>query len=138
MPRTSSHVPARILAAAGLTLSLALGALLIPVAAAAKGGDAVRVTGSCTGHSTSKLKAKHDNGRIEVEFEVDQNRNGKVWRVKLWDDGVRVFAGYRTTVAPSGSFSLSRRIANRAGTDTIVAKATNLKSGEVCRAKLNV
>jgi hypothetical protein len=138
MPLPTSHIPSRLLAAGALTLSLALGAMIVPATAAARGGDAIRVTGSCSGHSTSKLKAKHDDGRIEVEFEVDQNRNRQQWRVKLWDDGIRVFSGYRWTAPPSGSFSLERRIANRAGTDTIKAKAVNVKSGEICRATLNV
>ena len=38
--------------------------------------DAKRVAGKCTGNSTSKLKVKPDNGGLETEFEVDQNRNG--------------------------------------------------------------
>ena len=38
--------------------------------------DEKRVAGSCSGGSTAKLKVKHDDGRLETEFEVDQNRNG--------------------------------------------------------------
>ena len=32
---------------------------------------------------TAKLKLSAENGRIEVEFEVDQNRNGVPWTVVL-------------------------------------------------------
>ena len=46
-----------------------------------------RVAGSCTGGSTAKLKAKHDDGRLETEFEVDQNRNGVTWTVRIRRNG---------------------------------------------------
>ncbi len=139
MSRFASLSPARLIASSGLTLALTLGALAVPAATFAKGGNsAVQATGSCTLYSTAKLKAKLDNGRIEVEFEVDQNRNNRLWNVKVWDDGHRVFTGARRTVAPSGSFTLRRLITNRAGVDTIGARATNSTTGEVCRATLNV
>ena len=35
-----------------------------------------RVAGTCTDSSRAKLKLKPDDGRVEVEFEVDENRNG--------------------------------------------------------------
>lgn len=114
--------------------ALAAGLLLLTAspAASAKAGDVVR-TGRCTGASTWKLKVKPDNGRIEAEFEVDQNRNGVRWTVLMGDNGVRVFSGSAVTVAPSGSFEVNRLIPNRAGSDTIVARATNPATGEVCR-----
>jgi hypothetical protein len=43
----------------------------------------VRVAGSCTGANSSKLKLSDENGRIEVEFEVDQTRVGVRWTVRL-------------------------------------------------------
>lgn len=139
MSRFMSLSPSRLIASSGLTLALTLGALAVPAATFAKGGNAaVQATGSCTLHSTAKLKAKHDNGRIEVEFEVDQNRNNRLWSVRVSDDGHRVFSGARRTVAPSGSFTLRRLIPNRAGVDTIGARAVNATTGEVCRATLNV
>jgi hypothetical protein len=139
MSRFTSLNPSRLIASSALVGALTLGALAVPAAAFASGGSsAVRATGSCTVHSTAKLKAKHDSGRIEVEFEVDQNRNGRLWNVRLSDDGHRVFTGSRRTVAPSGSFSLRVLIPNRAGVDTIVARATNATTGEVCSARLNV
>ena len=46
-------------------------------AAAAGNSRETRVTGGCTAGSSAKLKAKPDDGRLEAEFEVDQeNRNG--------------------------------------------------------------
>ena len=103
-------------------------------AAQAKGGNdrELRRSGHCSAASVWKLKAKTDDGRLEVEFEVDSNRNGQRWSVAINDNGVRVFTGARTTVAPSGSFEVERHIANRAGSDRITASATNAKTGERC------
>ena len=112
-------------AAAGLlTLALVGGGA---GAAQAKGGHdrEVRKAGHCSAATVWKLKAKHDDGRIEVEVEIDSNRNGQRWSVAIADNGARVFTGSRTTHAPSGSFEVERKIANRAGTDRITALARN-------------
>ncbi len=139
MSRPTSLGATRILASSGLAAALTLGALVAPAATFAKGGNpAVRATGTCTLHSTVKLKAKHDNGRIEVELEVDQNRNNRAWSVAISDDFHRVFTGTRRTLAPSGSFTVRRLITNRAGVDTLRVRAANATSGEVCRVTLNV
>jgi hypothetical protein len=131
--------PSRFLASGALMGAIALGAFAVPASTLAKSSSpVVRATGSCSAHSTAHLKAKHDSGRIEVEFEVDQNRNNRSWTVRIWDDGHRVFTGVRTTHAPSGSFSVQRLIANRAGLDSVVASAVNRTTGEVCRAVLKV
>jgi len=123
-------------ALAGLT-SVALGAaLLLALAvspAAAKRGD-VLVRGTCTQASTSKLKLSAENGRIEVEFEVDQNRNGVRWNVVLTQNGRQIVRLARATTPPSGSFEARVLAANRAGDDVIRARATS-PAGEVCTAR---
>ncbi len=48
----------------------------------------LRIKGTCTTAATSKLKLSAEDGGIEVEFEVDQNRNGVPWRVTLRRNGV--------------------------------------------------
>ena len=59
-----------------ITALLAIGVAL-PAVAPAKNNPGVMRTGVCSGLGASwKLKAKHDDGRVETEFEVDQNRNG--------------------------------------------------------------
>jgi len=105
--------------------------------AGAKPGDVIR-QGSCSARSDWKLKLGPRDGRIETEFEVDSNRNGQKWNVRLADNGVQVFTGTATTRAPSGSFTVERRIANRAGTDHVVATAKNNATGETCRATASV
>jgi hypothetical protein len=98
---------------------------------------AKRATGTCTGRATAKIKAKNDDGRIETEFEVDQNRNGVTWKVTIRRNGTRVVSTKATTKAPSGSFSVERRIANPAGTDRITARAVS-PSGQVCTARVTI
>lgn len=96
-----------------------------------------RARGTCTGNATAKLKAKPDDGRLETEFEVDQNRNGVVWTVTIRRNGVRTVSTKATTTAPSGSFSVERRIADGAGRDKITARAVS-SAGQVCRASVTV
>jgi hypothetical protein len=99
--------------------------------------DGKRVTGTCTDGSTVKLKAKPDDGRLEVEFEVDQNRDGVRWKVRARRDGKLVIKTSAVTQAPSGSFSVERKIADPAGSNRIAARATS-PSGEVCKAALTI
>jgi hypothetical protein len=124
----------------GLGLAaLATAVILVSAVPAAAGGDrGVIRTGHCSRASDWKLKLKLDDGRIETEFEVDQNRNGQRWRVVLRRDGAVFFRGIRTTRPPSGSFEVERRPVNRAGRDRISARAVNLRSGEVCRGAATI
>jgi hypothetical protein len=124
--RTTAFAAVAAITVAGLTAA--------SPAAMAKGGGDVRVAGTCTGHSTSKLKlSNEDGGRIQVEFEVDQNRNGVPWNVALQRNGTQVASATATTRAPSGSFEFRRVIARASGSDRIVASATTA-SGERCSA----
>jgi hypothetical protein len=117
-----------------LTLTLFAAALLAVPAALAKGGHdrGVRVRGVCTQQSTSTLKLSREDRGIEVEFEVDQNRNAVPWKVALSRNGHRVALLRATTHAPSGSFEIRRVIAGRLGTSHISARA--VRSGETCTA----
>ena len=121
----------------GFTLSLFAVALLAVPSAFAKAGShhrAVRIQGTCTQQSTSTLKLRAEDRGIEVEFQVDQNRNGVPWRVTLRRNGARIRSFTATTRAPSGSFEIRRVIAGRLGTDRITAIATRA-SGETCTAR---
>jgi hypothetical protein len=100
--------------------------------------DEVIKRGACSGTAHWKLKAKPDDGRLEVEGEVDSNRVGQVWRWKLKHDGVISDRGRRTTLAPSGSFDVERRIVDARGADHIVFKAVNVRTGESCRGSLTI
>ena len=118
-----------------IPLSILFAAALLAVPAAfAKGSHhrAVSVRGVCTQQSTSKLKLSREDRGIEVEFQVDQNRNRVPWKVTLRRNGHRVASFKAVTHAPSGSFEARRVIAGRLGTNRISARAT--RSGETCTA----
>ena len=78
-----------------LVLAGALALLALGSPALAKDGDVI-VRGTCSATSTAKLKLSGENGRIEVELEVDQNRNGVPWKVVL-TRGTRVARVVRLT-----------------------------------------
>jgi hypothetical protein len=129
MTTLSNRIRAAAVTVAVGATALAAGA---PVAAKDGGDRGVQRTGACSAGAVWKLKAKHDDGRIETEFEVDSNRVGQRWRVRITDNGVRVFRGARRTLAPSGSFSVERHIPNRAGLDRIRAVAVHVPTGQRC------
>jgi hypothetical protein len=107
--------------------------LVVPMVPASANEDDVRRNGSCSGSTDWKLKMSPENGRIEVEFEVDQNRTGHEWRVVMKHDGDVFFRGTRTTAGRSGSFEVREVTNNSNGTDNFVAKARNPQTDEVCR-----
>ena len=75
---------------------------------AIKDGD-VFVRGTCTGVTTSKLKLSEEDGRIEVEFEVDQNRSGVRWNVSLFQNGRSYSVMSWSPVCAFGLASISTR-----------------------------
>lgn len=121
----------RRVATGGLLLSLAV--LALPTGTLARDGDIIR-RGDCTGATDWKIKLSAEDGRIEAEAEIDQNRNGRTWNWSFKNDGVRFARGTATTRAPSGSFEVRRLTSNGSGPDRIVFRAVNPATGEVCRA----
>lgn len=122
-----------LIAAALMVAALALGSS--PVAAKS---PAVVMSGACSGAADWKLKASKDNGKIELEFEVNSNHAGQVWRVRILDNGVLRHRARYTTQAPSGSFTVRRLMTNMAGSDHIVARARNLANGQLCVGTLTI
>jgi hypothetical protein len=123
--------------------ALALSALALPLATSAPasasgGGGDVRTHGGCSGSAVWKLKAKPDNGRIELEAEVDSNHNGQVWAWRIKHNGSVSAKGTATTAGASGSFTVHRRMANLAGTDHFTFRAVRRATGEVCRGTISL
>ena len=132
---SSTRAKKRTLAAISLvTATLAFSAAT--VAPAVAGDREVIRRGNCSGSADWKLKASPENGRIEVEGEVDSNVNGQTWRWRILHNGDVSARGTATTHAPSGSFSVERRVVNAAGTDGIGWRARNVANGQVCRGSL--
>jgi len=122
------------------TLALPLAAIAPSTASPAspaKSG-AVRTHGGCGGPAVWKLKAQPDNGRIQLEAEVDSNHVGQVWDWTIKHNGSIASKGSSTTHAPSGSFTVNRRLANRAGTDNFVFRAERRATGAVCRGTISL
>jgi hypothetical protein len=92
--------------------------------------------GSCSGSSHWKLKLSPEDGRIEVEFEVDSNVSGQTWRVRLFQDGDKIFGGNRVTRGASGSFDVRKVTGDGSGTDPFTARATH--EGETCRGSASI
>jgi hypothetical protein len=120
---------------AHLAVAVVAAASLVAVAgpAEASGGNDVVKRGNCARTTDWKLKVGPDDGRLEVEGEIDSNRNGQTWSWLIRHNGSVSARGTRTTQAPSGSFEVRRLLVNMSGVDTIVFRATNTRNGEVCR-----
>src|SRR5207247_162437 len=82
--RKAVRIGLAALIAAGL-----FGAAPHALASGRSGGSRVSGTGACSAASTWTLTAKPDNGRLEVQFEVDSNVVGQTWNVRLSDPGSR-------------------------------------------------
>ncbi len=131
MTRTAAALSTALLTTALTGLSAA------PALASSDDDDVLR-TGSCSARSDWKLKAGPDDGRLEVELEVDSNAAGQTWRWSLSRAGTPFASGTATTTRPSGSFEVERRTANAPGTQVIAFRASNPRTGETCRGSLRV
>lgn len=120
--------------AAALVLALS-GTMMVAGTAQANDDDKIR-RGSCEGSTDWKIKAKPDDGRIEVEGEIDSNQAGQQWQWVLKHNGSVSDRGTRQTTGRSGSFSVERKTVNARGTDHFTFRAQR-GSGEVCVARIS-
>jgi hypothetical protein len=128
-----TKIPAALTALATTAL-LAIGA---PANASPAGNDdRVIKTGNCSGSADWKLKVKTDDGRLEVEGEVDSNVSGQQWHWRILRNGNVAARGTATTTGRSGSFSVERRVTNGPGSDRIGFRARNAASGQTCSGNL--
>jgi hypothetical protein len=104
----------------------------------ASAGTEVRGQGWCRAASTWKLRVKPDDGRLEVEFEVDSNVAGQTWGVRLFQNGDRIFRGHPSTQGPSGSFEVRVRANDTSGTDAFGGRASNSATGETCIGRVSI
>lgn len=109
--------------------------LLTATAAQAGDDDETIRRGTCSNGATWKIKAESDDGRIEVEAEIDSNRVGEAWAWVLRHNGTVSARGTSRTTGRSGSFDVERRTVDAPGTDRFRFRATH--GGAVCVARLS-
>lgn len=115
--------------AVALCTVVALAGATLP--ASAKDGD-VRRSAAC-GSGEVKLELSEEDGRIETELEVDTNRNGQRWAVRIFHDGTRVARTSGVTGGRSGSFEVRRLLANHSGRDMV--RGTASRNGTTCSVR---
>jgi hypothetical protein len=110
-------------------------AVAILAVAPAAFGDVTK-SGMC-GSRPWRLELSHDNGRIEADYELHRVKAGSTWRVVMKDNGVLFFRG-RRTAGSERYIEVDKYTGNRAGTDKITVRATNLANGAVCAASASI
>lgn len=117
-------------------------ALLLPAAEGAIADGREKVNrGSCGGSTKWKLQAEHDDGKIEVEYEVTSPKAGQKWRVVLRHDGNPIFKGTKTTRRDDDDrpdFEVERRVGDHKGIDRFKARAKNTATGRVCKGSVSL
>ena len=133
-----THLSRRVRTATAALVAAVLASVALAAgpASADDDDDEVIREGACSAGTDWKVKAKTDDGRIELEGEVDSNQNGQTWNWKIKHNGTVSARGSATTTGPSGSFEVERKLTNLAGTDNFVFKAKNPADGETCRGTL--
>ena len=96
-----------------------------------------RREGDCSRRSEWRVEASREDGRIELQAEVDSDRPGQVWSWKLLHNGYRSSRGTARTES-SGTFEVERTMTDLAGTDTFSLRARNPRSGERCRGEIRL
>jgi hypothetical protein len=113
-------------------------AVLLPMtAASAKGVDSVTRSGACSAGSSWSMRAAEAAGdNAAIRLTVDSARAGQAWSVQMARQGTQFFSGQRTTNA-AGDFTINTtaREVNNVN-DVYTARARNLRTGEVCSARV--
>jgi hypothetical protein len=123
------------------TLGLALGTAaavtiaMLPSSVAASDAE-IRRSGSCSGKSDWQMRAKwDDDSRIELRGRVENTRSGQTWSWKIKHNGSVSASG--RAVTRSGSFEVRRALVDLPGVDHCVFRAERVRTGEVCRGRID-
>lgn len=119
-----------------IAIATAAGAALLAPAPAVAGDRDVERTSQCRQFGRADLKVSPENRRLSVEFEVDVNRRGQRYRVRLFHNGRRTKHVMRTSRGRSGSFQVRDLEANRRGRDRFRAVAVRAGGGNRCVARV--
>jgi hypothetical protein len=92
---------------------------------------------ACGGGVKSKVSASPENGRIEVEYEVDNAQPGDTWRIVIRRNG-KVILRTRKRVNAAGNAEIRVLTPNGNGNERIAASATRVGGGGSCEATVVV
>lgn len=119
----------------------AIAAATVPASiASAATPKSVVVNGHCSGTSLDNLQLqREDTGKLSIDFGVDMARHvkGVPWTVTETDNGT-VIVNTTVHTIRDGSFSITRVVLPKAGTNTVVGKATNPVTGESCSISASI
>lgn len=122
-----------VLIAGTIATGLAIASL---ATAAAKDGDIIK-RGNCAGGVKTKLKASPENGRIEVEYELDNAAPNEAWRVIVKKNGRAILRATKRTNGV-GDLKVRKVTSNGNGNERIEASAKRVSGGGVCKLSLVV
>ncbi|GAB3767032.1 hypothetical protein FB382_001706 [Nocardioides ginsengisegetis] len=121
-----------------LSLVLSAAALSIAPGAVASDGGTAKDVDSCSGPSTYKLKVTpDDDGHLQVVGVVWSDDND-VWSWRLKHNGDVSYTGDVKAKDADLSFRVVRTMVDLAGPDTVVFRAENDDTGEVCRGEVDL
>jgi hypothetical protein len=107
-----------------------------PVGARPAADDEVRVVGVCGGTAAATLRAKPDDGRLEVRFKVERAPVGR-WTIVFVHERRVAWRGSWRATRGSRSYEVRRLLPDLPGADTVVAGAWGPR-GITCRATATV
>jgi hypothetical protein len=131
-----TKLPTRL--ATAVVVTATVGASVVPVGTAralGHDGDRVERRGFCTNGARWDIRAESDDGRIEVDAEIDTSRAGRRWDWVLKHNGSVSARGTSRTRPPSGSFEVERYSIDLSGTDTFRFRAS--RKGARCVATIS-
>ncbi|HVD70009.1 MAG TPA: hypothetical protein VNG34_04080 [Actinomycetota bacterium] len=116
---------ARLVAVSALTLTLL--APTLPAGAVQERG----------GLYHCRMAATPFPDRITVRFRLTTSVAHHAWRIRIWDNGTRVYSAVRRTNG-SGDLKVMKAIENLHGRDELISKARDISSGSVCDVAFKV
>jgi hypothetical protein len=116
---------ARLVAVSALTLTL-----LVPSLSA----GAVQDRG---GLYRCRMAATPSPDQITVRFRLTTNVAHHAWRIRIWDNGTRVFSAIRRTNG-AGNLKVVKVIENLHGRDELLSRARDISGGSVCEVAFKV
>ncbi len=106
--------------------------------ASAKPGNDHTRRGDCSlGAARYSLTVKHTSGpNLQVRFVISNAGVGSTWQLFGSDDGNRIFSVSKPAL--TSSVSVTRKILDLDGPDTVKATANNISTGEICQGTVTV